>query len=1061
MKIISGFCAFMLLLICLKTEAQTLVASDDFENSLTLFTATAPEFYSGNSAAGDRPANSPFAVTNTYSCGFTNGALTMVSNTVDISAYTSAFIRIRVAAFSINNIASGMDNTDNLSVDVSPDGGINYYRTLRIAGNNNAYWSFAGGTGNASTPYDGDGNYVLFMPAAGGERTTDGYSTMTITNLPQVANLRVRISMLSNFTAERWVIDNFEIRGTPVVGPLINIYPFSLSGFTSVTGNPSAEQTFQVRGSSLTNNITINAPVGFEISTTSGTGFSPSVSLTQSGGSVPNTTIYVRMNSTTPGSNTGNISNVSIGATTKTVAISGNVFAAEPTVSSAVSFSTITATSMGINFSGGNGAERIVVMRLGSAISSTPVDGTNYNANSLFGSGSSLGFSQYVVYRGPGSTVTVTGLNPNSTYHVAVFEYNDQGVVAARNYFNTAGVGNANTLVIAEGLEITAVNTLFQIDFDNSVPRVNEGAFAGVNLAPAPATGELNSNAWTINGSSGGGAAVFGGSQNTGGGISTGNVTAGTYYSFETTPGNRALGVQPTDVYMSPGSITLRLQNNTGTTINTVALAYKIFILNNEDLGTSCFITYSTDNLNYIPIPDIDTSVVLTESSPSWKAYLRSTRVTGISLTNGSNIYLRWVFDDPVILTGTRDEFALDDIRIVANPVNVFPKAAGNFENIKIFSPLQLDGNTTVANDIILSGNNIELGDYDLTVSGNVISSASGYLRTNGAGSVTINNITTARLFPVGNTTYNPVTISNGSGLNWTVRVDDGVINAQPPFDTNNAVLRTWTITPSVNPPPAGADLTFGFNDGDVLQLGPNYVNTEDVQVWHFDGTNWTAASAAITPGGTAGGIRTVTLTNWTQFSPFAISNLAGSLPVEFSLIRADEITGGIKLSWENLTESDLLHYIIERSTDGRQFISVAQVYPDRNDGSKAVYNWIDNSPHNGLNFYRIRAIETGGKNIYSKIVRLDILKNRLQFSIQPNPIFDHRAYLGFSGIESGNYLVTIVSMNGQPLFRKLISHQGGSAVLPLQLPAFIKSGFYIIQLEGKEIIHHSKIVIQ
>jgi hypothetical protein len=176
------------------------------------------------------------------------------------------------------------------------------------------------------------------------------------------------------------------------------------------------------------------------------------------------------MNSTTLGSNTGNISNTSTGATTKNIPVSGNIRATEPTVPSVVNFSNIGGTSMDVNFSGGNGAQRLVVMREGSAISGFPVDGTDYNANSVFRAGSSLGGFQYVVYKGSGSSVNVTGLNPNTIYHVAVFEYNDGGVLAARNYFNTAGIGNATTSIVNEGLEITATNTLFRIDFDNSVP---------------------------------------------------------------------------------------------------------------------------------------------------------------------------------------------------------------------------------------------------------------------------------------------------------------------------------------------------------------------------------------------------------------------------------------------------------------------------------------------------------------------------------------------------------------------------------------------------------------
>jgi uncharacterized protein YcnI len=95
------------------------------------------------------------------------------------------------------------------------------------------------------------------------------------------------------------------------------------TAFTACSGTASAQQSFTVSGSNLTNNITITAPTGFEVSTTSG--FGSSVTLTQSGGSVANTTINVRMASTAAGTPSGDVTVTSTGATTQNVAVSGTV----------------------------------------------------------------------------------------------------------------------------------------------------------------------------------------------------------------------------------------------------------------------------------------------------------------------------------------------------------------------------------------------------------------------------------------------------------------------------------------------------------------------------------------------------------------------------------------------------------------------------------------------------------------------------------------------------------------------------------------------------------------
>ena len=76
-------------------------------------------------------------------------------------------------------------------------------------------------------------------------------------------------------------------------------------------------------GSNLTDNIAITAPSDFQISLTSGSGWSSSLTLPQSGGSVAATTIYVRFNRATEGTSSGNITHTSPGATTRNVAVSG------------------------------------------------------------------------------------------------------------------------------------------------------------------------------------------------------------------------------------------------------------------------------------------------------------------------------------------------------------------------------------------------------------------------------------------------------------------------------------------------------------------------------------------------------------------------------------------------------------------------------------------------------------------------------------------------------------------------------------------------------------------
>ncbi len=111
----------------------------------------------------------------------------------------------------------------------------------------------------------------------------------------------------------------------------------TLSAVDTTYGTASASPTsFSVSGSNLTNNITVTPPAGFEVSITSGSGYTTVLTLTQSGGAVANTTVFVRLAATTAvGTYSGNIVVASSGATTQNV----------PTVASSVSPAALSITA--------------------------------------------------------------------------------------------------------------------------------------------------------------------------------------------------------------------------------------------------------------------------------------------------------------------------------------------------------------------------------------------------------------------------------------------------------------------------------------------------------------------------------------------------------------------------------------------------------------------------------------------------------------------------------------------------------------------------------------------
>jgi hypothetical protein len=243
-------------------------------------------------------------------------------------------------------------------------------------------------------------------------------------------------------------------------------------------------------------------------------------------------------------------------------------------------------------------------------------------------------------------------------------------------------------------LNVTATSTDFSIDFDTSISGVNEGAYDGIGFNPVPSTGDLDGNAWEITGFSSENHA-YDATSTTGDmarGSSTGSVSSGGLYAFEVAASDFAFGMQPTGNDFTPGTVTLKVTNNTGSTISNVEIAYEIWNLNNADKASNLNFSYSSDDLSYTDISDLNYTSPEVPDASTWVKNDRSTIITGLTLNNGNSLYLRWTGSD-ASGTGARDEFAIDDITV--NFTNTLGVDDSNFEKITIYA---------VNNSILIDG---------------------------------------------------------------------------------------------------------------------------------------------------------------------------------------------------------------------------------------------------------------------------------------------------------------------------------------------------------------------
>ncbi len=288
--------------------------------------------------------------------------------------------------------------------------------------------------------------------------------------------------------------DNIGITGT---GGGSGVITADITGFTGAFGNAavgssSASSSFTVSGTSLTNDIVVTPPTGFEIKTGAGTFSTSPITLPQSGGVVGATTIDVRFAPLTAAAFSANITCVSTGATSQNVAVSGNSMGSITT--SVVGFTGAfgnalvgtSTSSSSFTVSGSNLTNNITVtpptgfeIRTGSdAFSTTPITLTQTGGvvntttiDARFTPLTAAAFSANIVCASTGATSQNVAVSGNSvgtitlttSSFVGAFGYVAFGNSSASSSFTVEGLNLSFDLVVTPpaGFEIRTGSNAF------------------------------------------------------------------------------------------------------------------------------------------------------------------------------------------------------------------------------------------------------------------------------------------------------------------------------------------------------------------------------------------------------------------------------------------------------------------------------------------------------------------------------------------------------------------------------------------------------------------------
>jgi hypothetical protein len=323
----------------------------------------------------------------------------------------------------------------------------------------------------------------------------------------------------------------------------------------------------------------------------------------------------------------------------------------------------------------------------------------------------------------------------------------------------------------------------------------------------------------------------------------------------------------------------------------------------------------------------------------------------------------------------------------------------------------------------------LRLGNNDLTVG--ALNLTGGKIVTNGTGRLIIANIGAAPvLFPVTTNagSYNPVAISNGQGLSYAVRVDDGITPALA--TSNTAVNRTWYIQPSATPAsPVNASFGFGNTDGNA---GFNYA--APVELLQYT-TAWSQVQTNIVQ--TQPVPTSIPSLNSSNNAAFVIQNISSPLAIAPIEITAVKQNNNADISWSIHTSTAIQQTELERSGDGRNFTSLAIV-------GNVVTSYTDDKLLGGTNYYRIKVTDVNGRISYSSIVA--VINKASGFDmvgLLPNVVHTDML-LNVTAAQKTKMNVVITDVMGRPVAKMVYSLTAGSNQFSVDASRLAAGMYYV-----------------
>jgi hypothetical protein len=244
---------------------------------------------------------------------------------------------------------------------------------------------------------------------------------------------------------------------------------------------------------------------------------------------------------------------------------------------------------------------------------------------------------------------------------------------------------------------------------------------------------------------------------------------------------------------------------------------------------------------------------------------------------------------------------------------------------------------------------------------------------------------------------------------------------------------------------------TLDFGNGQKINMCPGVVNVH--------------AGGQLTGGTPGSKINYCGATVWngggTTSGPISYGG-GTTLPIELISFELKTCGNAVCVTWSTASEQNNDYFSLERSVNGVDF-GIAGIL-DGGDNSNVVlnYSFTDNTPYDGISYYRLKQTDYNGDHWYSPVVTIDRSSQKdLNFDVFPNPNDGENVSLSMQAPGGEEVLVVVYDAAGREAYSKVLITEEAETVYVIDPARKLSPGIYMVTASSRQSIYRKKMVVK